>query len=190
MLSQNTRFVNRPIKLWWGGWETDTFKLGQEGWQISAEQDIYRRKMRIAINHPKLQVQSITEMEDFMYEQFLHNDMYRGITLPVMLRFKTMASEIYVDTIETGTSMSAVDFRPQMIENKVRSLGDIANFQTIVEVPKNEIYLKEANINQILEMALQKQEPEQERIRQQILRDQELKNLRMGTLHTELRLVI
>ena len=185
-----SRLINRPIKLWWGGWETDTFKLGSEGWQISAEQDVARRKIRIAINHPEACVQGITEMEDFAYEQLMRNDMFSGITIPVMLRFQTMSREIYVNTMGSSEfSMSPVDFRPQIIENRICSLQDYANFQTIVEVPKTEVYLSEANLNQILEMALQKQEPEQERIRQEILRREEIRNLRLGTLHTELRLV-
>lgn len=182
------RFLNQPIRLLWAGWETDTLQLGRAGWQISAEQDVQYNRMRIAINHPEAKVQGISTVEEFLFR-----DMMEGRCrpmLPVQLRFEIMSHQIYVNSMrDREVSFQAVDFRPQMMEQEIKSLSDFAHFSTIAEEAKHEIYLHEANIDQILEMALQRQAPEQERIRQEMLRQQELKNLRMGTLHTELRLV-
>lgn len=110
--------------------------------------------------------------------------------LPVQLRFETMPNQIYINSMKgRDVGFEPIDFRPQMVEQEIKSLNDLAHFATIAEEAKHEVYLHEANIDQILEMALQRQEPEQDRIRQEMLRNQELRSLRMGTLHTELRLV-
>ncbi len=180
------RLLNRPVQLHWAGWVTDTFRLGQAGWQISAEQDVQYNCMRIAINHPKAQVQGISNIEEFLFRDMMNDKCHSS--LPTMLRFEDMSRQIHINTIR-DTEAFPIDFRPLMIEQEIKSLNDFANFATIVEEPKNEIYLREASINQILEMALQQQEPEQERIRQEMIREQELRSLRMGTLHTELRLI-
>lgn len=181
------RFLNQPIKLRWAGWETDTYALGAQGWQISAEQDVILNRIRIAINHPEAQIQGITEMEQFLFRDIMEGRL--SPALPTMLNFKTLSHQIYVNTMGHDVDFSAVDFRPQIAEQEVKSLQDFAHFSTIAEVPKNEVYLHEANINQILEMALKRQEPEQEQIRQEMIKREELRNYRRGTLHTELRLV-
>ena len=184
----DTRILNKPVRLNWAGWETDTYQLGRLGWQISAKQDVYRNTMGIAINHPHLQIQGISIVEEFLFRELMEGRC--APRLPITLQFQTMAREVYINTVDSQEiGFSAVDFQPTVCESRITKLEDFANFKTISEVPKNAIYLKEANIDQILQMALKKQAPEQDRIRQEVLRQQELQSLRMGTLHTELRLV-
>ncbi len=182
------RMLNKPVKLHWAGWETDTYRLGAEGWQISVEQDVLSNTMRIAINHPKAQIQGITQIEDFLFREMM--DGFANPIIPTLLRFEVMGRQIYVNQMRSpDVSFAPVDFRPTMVENVIHSLDDFCNFAKL-EIPKHEIFLHEANINQILEMALVRQEPDQERIRQEVMRTKELKEMRMGKLHTELRLVV
>lgn len=185
----NYRELNRPIRLEWAGWQTDTFRLGQMGWQISAEQDIQYNQIRLAINHPKMEVQGLTMVDTFYFRDISEGRV--NSSLPVMLQFEIMGKQIYLKNMQdANVAMHPVDWRPQITEMNIQSLSDFANFSTAgIEMPKHEVYLHEANIDQILEMALVKQEPDQERIRQEMLRGQELRQMRMGTLHTELRLV-
>lgn len=182
------KLLNRPVRVQWAGWETDTYQLGCAGWEISAQQDIHYNSMRIAINHPTIRVQGISNVDTFMFQ-----DMMEGRcnpVLPVVLRFETMQHVVNVQSMKSpGIDFYAVDHMPRMVEQQIESLNDFANFGTAREMPKHEVYLHEANMNQILEMALQQQEPEQERIRSEIIRSQELRQLRLGTLHTELRMV-
>lgn len=183
----NIQHLNRPVQLNWAGWETDTYKLGQAGWQISAEQDVEQNRIQIAINHPEAQVQGISTIEEFLFQDMVRKNVH--FVLPVTLKFETMSREIRITTIPASNiNFQPIDFMPKIMERKIQSLNDFANF-TVLEIPKNEVYLHEANIDQILKMALQRQVPEQERIRQEMRRQQELKKFRLGTLHTELRLV-
>jgi len=182
------RIHNKPVKLYWAGWETDTFKLGNEGWQISAEQDGYNQQIRIAINHPKAGVQGISRFGHYPFQEMMSNYNYVP-EIPTMLRFDQLSREIFINTVERDIGFHPVDYRPRYVESRITSLNDYANFASI-ETAKNEIYLHEANINQILEMALNKQQPEQERIRKEMLKRQEIREMKMGRLHTELQLVV
>lgn len=181
---------NRPVKLYWAGWESDTYKLGCEGWEISAQQDVYNRQMRIAINHPKAEIRGMTEIDAFHYQELMNPNYTGGTpTLPTMLHFEDIARQIYVQhMMSRDVAFHPVDFRPQYSEVEIQSLNDFANFAPL-ELPKNEIFLREANINQILAMALEKQAPDQERIRKEMIQRDAIRKMKMGNLHTELRLV-
>ena len=187
------RFLNQPVKLWWAGWETDTLKLGREGWQISAHQDIRHDQMQIAIKHPKANIQGITFMESFAYRDWING---RGgfASAPVSLRFELMGQEIRIHQMGSPAvrEFRPIDYRPRYDDawqSKITTLDDFAHFETIVEEAQHEIYLHEANISQILDMALQVQAPQQEQIRKDMIDRQEMDRLRRGKLHTELRLV-
>jgi len=183
--------LSNPVQLYWAGWKTDTYSLGQEGWQISAEEDPRSRSMRIAIRHPKAGISGISEIADFPYRSDFTNALI-GNTAPTMLRFHDIHRRIYAEFMryKGGFDFHAIDPRPSFVEREVHSIEDFAHFSKIgMEEPKHQILLKEASIQQILDMALQIQEPEQERIRAEMIRNRELQNYRLGKLHTELRLV-
>ena len=180
--------MNQPIKIWWAGWETDTFRLSKEGWEISAEQDVMRREIRLAINHPELRIQGITHISEWAFEEILQNS--RHAVLPTALIVQAMNQTLFVQTIGRmdGFNFHAINTNPTYVEPNIRSLSEIAHFQRLErEVPRHEILLHEANINQILEMALKIQEPDQERIRKELIHRKNMGSLRMGKLHTELR---
>lgn len=190
MYELDHRIINRPIPVRWGGWETDTYRLMEDGWVLSAYQDVHYNKMQLAMKHPKLNVQGISMLADFDYEALLNGHTF---TVPFFLKFKSFAEQVHV---HTAGNISVNEFRPidarptYEAKHSISRLEDLANFPEIVpEVPENAIHLKEANMAQILEMALQRQEPEQERIREELLQQRDLQKMRQGQLHTELRLV-
>lgn len=184
----SVRIRNRPIKLYWAGWETDTYRLGSEGWEISAEQDIHNHQMRIAINHSKARIQGISNIDSYAYQEFM-SDIDFSPRIPTMLRFDDLSRQIYINSMRNReVTFQPVDYRPHYIDTEIKSLHDFANFSS-PEIAKNEVFLHEANINQILEMALQKQAPHQEEIRREMIKRQEIRQMKTGKLHTELRLV-
>lgn len=188
------RIFNQPIGLEWAGWRTNTLELGDCGWEISVDQDIRRDTMQIAINHPKLNMQGLTEITRFYYEQMMRNRGFSGDYNPTALVLNSFAREVQFRNIAGSPQRKfiPIDHR-QIFEEKyqIKSLNDLAHFQT--RKPKHEIYLKEPSIHEILEMALSKQEPEQARIRQEMLKRDEIREYQQSIapsqLHTELRLV-
>lgn len=184
--------MNAPIRLYWAGWETDTFSLAKQGWQISAEQNVMNNRMRIAIRHPEAEIQGITEIEEFLYREMTDGRMHSPV-IPTTLQFSTLQRQVFVNTMSHSGEFDfrAIDPRPRYeYMSEIRNLEDFAHFETTFETPKHEVYLHEANLNQILEMAIKKQEPEQKQIRKEMLKRKELEEYRRGKLHTELRLVV
>lgn len=178
---------SRPMRLHWAGWETDTLRLQNNGWQISAEQDPMNRRIRVAINHPHFKMQGISNVEHFdfakSYMDHYCNDWYTDAQLSLY----AMSREIYIrEHSSVEHSFCAIDAIPTVQQTTIRSLSDFAYFQT-VQKPQHEIFLKEASLEEILEMALNKQEPAQEQIRKRIMHEQNMK--RYGILHTELKII-
>jgi len=183
------RLLNRPIKLHWAGWETDTYQLAQHGWQISADQNLRMNQMMIAINHPKGGIRGMTGIEEWHFQRIMQEGAHA--TLPTSLKFDHIAKDIWVRTTTPGDfDFHAIDPVPRYEQNMIiQKLEDLAHFATVGEQSKNQLYLEEASIDQILEMAITKQTPDQERIRAEMLHRQEMQEYKRGTLHTELRLV-
>lgn len=173
--------------LHWAGWETNTFRLQENGWQLSAHQDPINRMLRIAINHPNLSMQGITALEHYDFERAYRENVYSGNPVPAPISLFHMGKDIYIKEYNMGRiDFQAIDATPQFMSSEIRKLSDLAHFQTI-QKPQHEIFLKEASIDEILEMALKKQEPGQEQIRKRIMHEQKMKQY--GLLHTELKVI-
>lgn len=183
----NKRLLSQPIRLFWNGWESDTYKLQQNGWELSVQQDLQYMRMAIAIKHKKLGMRGLSDSMGWNYleqrETFQDPRSTPGFGCQI-------ASNI--DINYTG-SMSNVEFNPidatpmwQTIERK--SLDDIAHFRKI-EKPNNEIFLKEASLKEIMAMALSRQEPPQEQIRKLMIQQDEIEVMRNSQLRANLRLV-
>lgn len=177
------QIVNKRIRLHWAGWTSDTLQLSLAGWQVSAQQDVMRQTMRLAIRHPS-GAKGITHLSDYNYDQ-LSRVGYDPM-LDTGLSFEGISSNCIVYLTDEQEIFRPIDCRPTV--SRLYELDDIAHFRTVT--PEHEVYLKEANINQILEMALKVQEPNQERIRKEMLRKRELEKHGIGRAHTELRLVV
>ncbi len=179
-----------PMNLHWAGWETDTFRLQQNGWQLSAEQDPRIRTLRIAINHPDLCVQGITNVDRYDFERITHERQRFGRPVDIGLSVIQMGHKVYLNEhSHTAHTFEPIDAEPRMQEYRITSLSDLAHFTTIKR-PQHEVFLKEASMEEILAMALQRQEPGQEAIRKRLIREQQMNEMRRyGELHTELRIV-
>ena len=179
---EGPRFKNRPVKVFWAGWESDTYRLGSQGWEISAEQDIMSMNMRLAIRHPKMDIVGITDIESYAYESLMRD--MSPIALPTMLQFRTLGRQIMINTMGgSGFDFTPVDFRPQYLDSKIERLEDFANF-TPIEIPTEQVYLREANMAEILKVAAERQESINGNMRKLNLDGVKIRNL-----HTELRIV-
>jgi hypothetical protein len=179
--------LSAPIEIFWKGWRADTAGLQRAGWSISAHENYQRQEMRLALESPCKTFVGITHLEAHTYRRFMLDHHPHPFRVDTQLEVAQMAPEIRVHSASLGMpEMYPINAEPRIASMSEVSLRDIAHFQK-VQTAKNEVFLKEASMEQILEMALKKQEPTQKEIRQRILKEQELR--RYGQLHTELRLV-
>jgi hypothetical protein len=181
--------VSQPVRLHWMGWETNTYELERNGWELSAHQDMHRGQMALAIRHSEMQVRGMSEfMQDWDFRRSMN--IYDDPRSWPVLGCK-LANDLRITTHQAGTSEYAfhpIDARPMYSESRIQSLDDLAHFRKL-EKPGNEIFLKKASMADILEMALSRQEPKQEQIRKEMVRRQELEIMEDSQLKAHLRLV-
>lgn len=166
------RILSRPWVIHWAGWKTDTYRLQQSGWSLSAQQDINYGSLRIAMKHEQCQLYGLTNIID--------HDYYENIRDPhdtprQELHVVHMASRFTVNIHETlsATAFSPIDAKPCIASRKIVTLDDLAHFAPPL-VRTKEIILPEMEVPELLEMILKKQQPERTaRLKAELAADRE-----------------
>jgi hypothetical protein len=182
--------LSQPVNIRWLGWETDTYRLQDAGWELSAQEDIPRQQMAIAMRHKTANIRGICESINWDYFR-RERDIYVGRSMSTFRA--NLAMDFIVNYHQAGMTFddfNPIDARPmyQDINMEKRSLDDLAHFRKL-EKAKDEIFLKPASMEEILDMALKQQEPNQEAIRKEMVRKNELEIMRKSQLRANLRLV-
>lgn len=161
--------LSMPVRLHWAGWESDTYRLQQAGWSFSAEQDVYRGAMRIAMRHEGCQVYGMTDLVDWDYMSARYGDFRpRDITLPV----RHMASRMNATIHQMGDfSFAPIDTKPQMMMGERRDIEDFAHFAAPLARTR-EIILPEETVPDLMERILKLQEPGRQEYYKEKLREE------------------
>lgn len=168
---QRDGLLSVPLKLHWAGWETNTYRLQQAGWSLSAEQDFYRGGMRLGLRHEGAHMYGITDMVDFDYHHSLnaweHQEYLKHISLKARL-----ASNFHVQIIEplSEVGFRPIDAVPQLTRHEVKSLDDLMHFATPL-ARTQEIILPEEDVGKMLERILELQQPAKTEYFKQKLRE-------------------
>lgn len=165
------RLLSRPLRVHWAGWESDTGRLQNAGWEISAEQIVKRDYMRLAIRHKLADLRGLSRPVQFPYhsgmDSLFNSDALDGIRLD----FNVMSHDIRIREIAetTFSRFAPVDANPQFVEFKgARSLDDLAHFAPLV--PVNQLIIpEEKSVNDLLEEIIARQSGARlERITEQV----------------------
>jgi len=159
-------FLSRPIRLHWAGWETDTYRLQQAGWSLSADQDIMSFRMRIAMRHEAAQMRAISAPVDFDFHRNFSDPRYLDhIVLPVQALGRDVSIHMH-GAVEW--KFQPIDAQPQFIERKVSRLDDLVHFAPSL-ARTQEIILPEDSVPDLLERIRKLQEPARiERLKQSL----------------------
>lgn len=158
--SDNHRLLSQPIRIHWAGWETNTLALQQAGWSLSAEQDMMRQQLRVAMRHEGYGVRGLTGGIDFDYRSMSkrEHEYLRHVVLPAQL-----ASRFQINTMERFPSMfQPIDALPQISTAQRMSLDDYAHFAVPLATTR-EIIVPEPSVSDLLARILEMQEPAKNR---------------------------
>jgi hypothetical protein len=147
----------------WAGWESDTYTLQQNGWELSAEQDVRMMALRIALRHKAMQCVAVTSLfTDFRYEYYAREP----IDVP-FLNIQYFATRMSVQVMERQwPNFQPIDAAPQFLsDTTVKSFEDLKWFATPL-ARTEEIIVDPLEVGAMLEQIRKMQAPEQERIRQ------------------------
>ncbi len=153
------RILSRPVKLHWAGWETDTYRLQQAGWELSAEQNIASRSIRMVIRNEALGMIGQTLTTAWDYERMLDvgslgvRDDYEE----KYLQLRHMGRQIVVHN-HGPMDFSPIDAQPQVTTSEVRSLDDLVHFAKAPLVRTQALVLPEPEVDDLLRMILERQQ--------------------------------
>lgn len=161
-----------PLPVHFAGFESDTLRLQNAGWQLSVEQDrdIYTGCYAIHL------VGKHEGAATFMYcnpvrldpGELFHSYREHGYPKHIEFHVAHVAPNfnMRIMTMESTASFRPIDARPEMIESKDVSLEDLAIFKPVNVSEDFEIYLNKKDESEILDLLLQKQDPKQKEIRE------------------------
>jgi hypothetical protein len=163
--SGDARLLSRPLRVEWAGWETNTYRLQQAGWRLSAEQDVFQNRMRLAMHHERMNLYAMSRMTEFEFDRFAHD--YRP-EFPLIV-MQAMGREVFIQehgSIDWG--FNAIDAKPCFTERKITRIEDLAHFAAPL-VRCNEVIIPEESVPKLMERILELQQPARtDRIKEQM----------------------
>lgn len=174
-------FTQRPVDVEWAGWRSDTFSLQRAGWQLSARQDLHLRELSVALHHPEMGISGMSALRNF---QFMDPRAIYGMVLPFRLGGDYRIIEHRQEPMH---EYYPIDATPMFRQSQPQRLEDFKIFRELPKEASKEIYLEEASLSEVLDIALSKQESRQAEIRARMLRDEKLKQ--MSDVKASLRLI-
>ena len=157
---KNARVLGEPVKLRWLGWESDTLTLARHGWDISAQQDVERDIMRIAVRHPQTNVGGLSTMTRWEYARYYGNGVSRYPALPVILmeQFGSLRNTYFniAEPIPLLSGFSPIDPYPSYIAHEPKRLEDLVHFATHEQ---KRIILPEDSVDDLIARILEAQDP-------------------------------
>ena len=191
------RIMSMPLKIHWMGWTATTESLFRAGWDMSAHQDMRRRGLQIAIKYEKdgNAVRGLSQiLPDFDFRPRMLEDMRRdGTLLDVGIQMQ-VANNIAIHqmaSMQSAVEFSPIDARPTFSNMEIKSFDELCHFKKNNTVDTHEIFLQQASLAEVMQIALDKQAPRQAEIRAEMMHRDKMEEFRRDSEpKAELRLVI
>lgn len=167
---ETPRMLSRPMGVEWAGWRTDTYTLQQNGWELAVENSYYDHTYRLLLRHRMMKMYAITAKETI---ENLPADMSFARNLPVFHIVHVAASlhAIQLPGIDWN-NFQQIDAQPQFTTSRITRIEDTNVFAVPLQRTQ-EIVIDGADMSVIehLEAIKRLQDPEQQKIRERILRE-------------------
>ena len=165
------RFLSRPLGVHWAGWETNTYRLQQCGWDLAVEFEIHHDSYVLLMKHEQMQLYAysdVLELERRLQDPYFTE---RAAELPVF-QVRRMAKMLYSNWTAplNFAAFSQIDATPQMTTTTIRSVEDF-NIFALACSKAEEVFVNRADMSVIehLEAIKALQEPAQHEIRKRMM---------------------
>lgn len=181
------RLLSPPMDFFWAGFRASSLDLQRAGWEIAVERSDYDMRVQILLYHRKLQAQGVS---NYINYEVLENSVsaFGSGRVPIKTDLQ-LARDLYVPA---RMSVHAVDMRPLWAETSHQNLEmtSVASyFRTLQAAPPDKrIILDKLSMDEVLQLALKKQEPVQEKIRREMIKRREIEEMmKAGEMPSELK---
>lgn len=141
--------ASRPMRLHFAGWETDTYRLQQNGWQLSAVQDPYYDCIQVAFQHPEYRMRGITNKIRREYDM-----MYSGHGIETACHLATDFIS-HTASIAPFTKFQPIDAEPQFMETRQYMSQNMVFAPNLART--QEIIVPEQSVDDLLNMMIERQ---------------------------------
>lgn len=161
-----------PLKVIWQGFESDTYTLSKNGWDLSISEErnhmSFNQHMVLVMRHEAMQLYGISREIDFNHYRNTEDPRYWE---EVVIHIRQVASDIHFQYMSVSPRVfNAIDPIPEYQEAEtLQRLSEMPVFRTFASNPE-EILLAKPTLDQVLKYALDLQEPRQKEIRQEMLK--------------------
>lgn len=144
--------ASRPARLHFAGWETDTYRLQQNGWQLSASQDPRYNRVQLAFSHQEYQIRGVSDYinADNRYAQF--------VDMPEVIDVRAhLASDFIMRSVSTlpFNGFTPIDAEPQWVDSHQYMSKHMLFAPNLART--QEIIVPEQSVDDLLNMMLDKQ---------------------------------
>ncbi len=168
------RWIQNPVcKVYFAGFESDTYRLQRSGWSVSARQQISTYSsgfdISLVLKHEAANLYALSNRVSLDYGM-LHN-MYE-VANHLIFHLQQVSSSMYVQTMngipgsleKYYNEFNPISCVPEYTNERI-CLSNLNIFKPLVET--KEIVLGPKTVNEALEYVLKLQEPEQVAIREE-----------------------
>lgn len=168
--------VSVPIPIRWAGWQSDTFRLQQAGWKLSAKEgpQLSRpsNELSLAIHHPVLRCYGLSKPIDVDYFGMIdarHRMSVTQMVQSVGFDIHVFASDLQVQIFDEG---GISDFRPidaaPAIKQFKASIDELNIFAPAQLVRTEEVLVMPDSVPELMARILELQDPKQAEIRERV----------------------
>lgn len=150
--------ASRPWKLHFAGWETDTYRLQQNGWQLSAVQDPCYDSMQIAFQHPEYRIRGVSA---HVRGYDARSQVYNGMGGLPQEWMPTIGAHLATDFVSHASFVAPmdryhpIDAEPQLMDTRQYMSQNMVFAPNLART--QEIIVPEHSVDQLLDMMLNQQ---------------------------------
>ena len=160
----NDRVLSPPCKVFFAGWESTTTKLQQLGWSLSAEQDLMRQRVRLALRFEPCKLYMMSESLDHNFYKAFGPGGTHGYNRLPEFHVRNCASNFHVQVYDNLSLFRPIDATPQYIHSEIKSIEDFNLFATPL-VRTQEIIVEPETVSSLMEQIKKLQVTDLEAIR-------------------------
>ena len=147
------RLLSKPTPVTWAGFESNTLRLQQAGWEFSAEQCMASMRTRFLMRHQAMRFHGCSAYVDTDFFRGPGDQSWRQIQFPI--QWMTGGDVRVYDNFDL---CQPVDMQPQMLQ-KVTSMEDMALFAGASLARTNEIIVDPDSVADMLARISDLQDP-------------------------------
>ncbi len=165
------RLLSRPLGIHWAGWQSDTFRLQQCGWEIAVEMEFNYDRYRLLMKNAHMKLYALTDALHIHSMEFTSLYADRDMSNVPVFKVAHCAPSIHAQTVRglDFASYQRIDATPQMVSSEIRRIEDTNIFAVVGQTEQVLIDQADMTVVDHLEAIKALQSAKQREIRDRLL---------------------